>query len=308
MNERHLQYWGLHKQPFSLGPDPEMMFPSRQHSECLLRLRYGMQTGKGGAVVVSNNPGDGKTTVLYKLLADLKEAFAGKFRAAVVDHPALTPNQMIQEIASQLGVVKPSSQRNKNITQLRDRLLSLQDDGIRVLVAVDEGQMLQDYPKTLQELRILLNFVNKRQFLLYFVLLGQRELQSIVRSLPELWQRLPVRYFLGNLDRSDTRGLIRHRLRVAGCTKKDIFTKEGYETLYTYSEGIPRVICSVADLSLLIGYTSRLKMLDEMAVQVAAADLEGSEQGYHYYTLMRGEEEEREEEIERDFGPEPDDS
>ena len=68
------------------------------------------------------------------------------------------------------------------------------------------------------------------------------------------------------------------------------------------------MICSVADLSLLIGYTSRLKMLDEMAVQVAAADLEGSEQGYHYYTLMRGEEEEREEEIERDFGPEPDDS
>ncbi len=307
MIDRHLKYWGLNRQPFSLEPDPYMMFPSRQHSECLLRLKYGLQTGKGGALIISNNPGDGKTTVLCKLIADLEKELSGKLKAVVIDHPALTPNQMIQEIASQLGIPNPSRQRNRNISQLRDRLLQLQADGIKVMIAVDEGQMLQAYPDTLQELRILLNFVNNREFLLYFVLLGQRELEEVVRSKPELWQRLPVRYFLGNLDRSDTKGLIQHRLRVAGCTRPDIFTPRAYEALYSYSTGIPRVICSVSDLALLIGYTARMQMLDEMVVHESTMDMDGSEQGYHYYSLMRAMEEDRVKQFESELNPESSD-
>ena len=301
MIEHCLEYWQVNRPPFGLEPDPTMMFPSRQHSECLLRVRYGLYTGKGGAIVVSNNPGDGKTTILYRLLADLGQELSGRFKGVVVDHPSLTPNQMIQEIACQLGVARPSLQRNRNLKQLRERLLELQADGVKVLVAVDEGQMLKDFPATLQELRILLNFTNNRQFLLYLVLLGQQELEAMVKGTPELWQRLPVRYFLGNLDRRDTAGLVRHRLHACGCPRPDLFTPEGYEALYSYSKGIPRVICSVADLALLIGYTSRLRMLDEMVVHDACMDMDGSEQGYHYYRFVRAVETERAESLREDL-------
>ena len=63
----YIDYWALTRPPFALAPCPENLFLSKQHRECLLRLKFAVLAGKGGALLISENAGDGKTTVLRRL-------------------------------------------------------------------------------------------------------------------------------------------------------------------------------------------------------------------------------------------------
>lgn len=283
------KYWGLNTAPFSLTPDPEHLYMSKQHRECLLRLQYGIMANKGGALLISENAGDGKTSVLRKLVIELEKETPGDIRVAFIDHPTLTPLQMIQEMARQIGVEKPARSKMNALNQLRGHLIDRYNAGGRSVVIVDEGQMLAHRPDILQELRILLNFCLSDSFLLSFILSGQRPLEGVMRSMPEFWQRLPVRFFLGNLDFRDTRELIRFRLHKAGLPEElDLFTHEAYQEVYRFSEGCPRVVCSVADLSLVVGRSLRVRQIDAIEVIQACADMDKrSGDSFHYYHFVK---------------------
>ena len=285
----YIEYWGLSQVPFSLAPCPEHMFESKQHRECLLRLKFAILAGKGGALLISENAGDGKTTVLRRLCLDLEREFGGKAHIAFIDHPTLTPFQMLEEMSRQLGVEEPSRNKVRALNQFREHLLALHRDGAKCVIIVDEGQMLEHRPDLLQELRILLNFCVSDAFLLSFILSGQRPLENVIRSMPEFWQRLPVRFFLGNMDFRDTRELIRHRLRISGLAEgREVFTRAAYEQIYKTSEGCPRVICSIADLALVVGRSLRVREIDAPEILQAAADMEKkASDSFHYYHFLR---------------------
>ena len=285
MND-YLTYWGVKKPPFSLTPDPEMLYLSSQHSECLLRLKYAIFSQKGGALLVSDNAGNGKTSVLAKLKKDLDDYYAGRVRVVYIDHPTLSPIEMIGEIAHQLGAELHTIEKIRALNYLRDRLFTLYNENIKVVVIVDEGQMLKERSDILGELRILLNFCVSDAFLLTFIFSGQKPLDSVLRGMPEFWQRLPVRFFLRNLDYNDTKALIKFRLEKVGLTE-DIFTEDAFEGIYKHSEGCPRIICSVADLCLVIGYAKGGKRIGFVEVSNACRDMESSGDGFHYYAYLK---------------------
>ena len=286
MLPEYLRYWGFRRGPFSLSPDPGMLYMSSQHQEALLRLKYGVLSNRGGVLLVSENAGDGKTSILRRLMEDLEVERPGRLKVAFIDHPTLTVNQMIAEIARQLGVARVRKEKIDNLNALRTKLLALHEEGIHSLVIVDEGQMLAHRPDLLQELRILLNFCVSEAFLLSFILSGQRPLEDAVKKMPEFWQRLPVRFFLRNLEPRDTAALIRHRVRAAGQTEREIFTPTAVEGIQRASQGCPRVICSVADLALLIGHSLRSPNVDFREVSQALGDMGRSGEPYHYYSFL----------------------
>ena len=285
----YLEYWELKQPPFSLAPCPQSLFLSRQHSECLLRLKYAVMAAKGGALLISENAGAGKTTILRRLCNDLREDLKGRVRIAFLDHPTLSPVQMLQEISQQIGIKRPYRSKVRALAALRDRLMEIHDQGEKCVIIVDEGQMLEHHPEMLQELRILLNLYRRDSFLLSFILSGQIALEPIIRGMPEFWQRLPVRYFLRNLNLADTRKLIQHRLRRAGLAEdREIFTTRAYERIHTHSEGCPRVICSIADLALVVGRSAGVRQVDAPQIAQAHADMEKScSDSYHYYHFVR---------------------
>lgn len=286
MSEDYLAYWGMEKPPFSLTPDPEMLYLSTQHAECLMRLKYAIFSHKGGALLVSDTAGNGKTSILARLQNDLREYYGGRVRVAFIDHPTLTPIEMLGEIARQLGGELHTSEKIRSLNYLRDKLFAFYNDNIKVVVIVDEGQMLKDRPDILGELRILLNFCVSDAFLLTFVFSGQKPLDGVLREMPEFWQRLPVRFFLKNLDFDDTRSLIQFRLRKVGASE-EIFSADAYEGIYNYSEGCPRIICSLADLCLLVGYAKRSRRIGFVEVSAACRDMESSGDSFHYFAYIR---------------------
>ncbi len=287
MLPEYLKYWGLDRPPFSLTPDPEMLYMSRQHQEGLIRLKYAVVSNKGGALLISENAGDGKTSLLAKLRTELAEYYQGNCRIVFIDHPTLTANQMVGEIARQLGVGCTTTDKLTILNELRAFLLACHEQGEKCVVMLDEGQMLCHRPDLLQELRILLNFCVSDAFLLTFILSGQKPLDEAIRAMPEFYQRLPVRFFLRNLDMDDSRELIRHRLHVAGCQQgREIFGEDGYAGIYNHSKGCPRVICSVADLSLVIAHSRFADKVDFVSVSQATSDMNRTDGAYHYFHFL----------------------
>ncbi|HLA38675.1 MAG TPA: zinc-ribbon domain-containing protein [Candidatus Glassbacteria bacterium] len=253
-----------------------------------MRLKFAVVSNKGGALLVSENAGDGKTSLLARLRVELAEQYHGNCRTVFIDHPTLTANQMVSEIARQIGLGAGTTDKLALLNELRAFLLACHEKGENCVVMLDEGQMLCHRPDILQELRILLNFCISDSFLLTFILSGQKPLDEAIRAMPEFYQRLPVRFFLRNLGRDDTRELIRYRLHKAGNPPgREIFSEDGYTGIYNFSKGCPRVICSVADLALVIAHSNFSDQVDFVSVSQACSDMNRTDGAYHYYHFLK---------------------
>jgi len=103
-------------------------------------------------------------------------------------------------------------------------------------------------------------------------LIGQPELLVMVNSIPQLQQRLGIKYHLSGLDKNEMETYIKHRLSVAGA-KNEIFNKEAFEVIYNYSEGLPRKINNVCDMCLLIGFGQEAKIIDRQLSERVIKDL-----------------------------------
>lgn len=107
------------------------------------------------------------------------------------------------------------------------------------------------------------------------MLLGQPELIRKVSSIPQLDQRIAIRYHLWNLNEEETRGYILHRLSIV-ATQKDrtIFTDEVIKLIFQASGGTPRLINNICDMCLLVGFGSVVESIEVKTVMEVVRDLE----------------------------------
>ena len=285
VRSEYLQYWGLKKEPFHLAPDEEMMYLGGQYYECFERLLYAVNTNKGGALVVSEEAGLGKTTILLKLIAEVKAEYGDRFRYAMIDHPTLTVAQIVASIHSGLTNTRPDDDKFRNLLAIKETLIELKRLGGRALIIVDEGQMLCERKDVLQELRILLNLTHGKEYLLTVILCGQRPLWNTVKGIPEFWQRLPVKYYLIPLTFEETRALIECRLSKAGLDdERDIFTTEALEIIHRFSKGLPRTVVALSDLSLLVGFSYQATKIGFKEISKAINAMSGKGESLPYVT------------------------
>ena len=276
MSQEYLDYWGLEKDPFHLAPDNEMMYLGGQYYECFERLLYAINTNKGGALLVSEEAGLGKSTILLKLMAEMRWNLGDGFRCAFIDHPTLTISQLMAQIASSLFYSEPSSDKLLNLATMRDQLTRIKLSGGKCVVIIDEAHTLNDRPEVFQDLRMLLNLTHESEYLLTLVLSGQKPLWGTMKGIPEFWQRLPVKYYLLPLQLEETRNLIMHRMSAAGIDEdKEIFTPSAIEVVQRFSRGLPRTIVALCDLSLLIGASYRARQIGYKEVTKAINAMSG---------------------------------
>ncbi len=188
----------------------------------------------------------------------------------------------------QLGLGESKGEKIQTLLKLKEALLEMYERGERCVFILDEGQMLANRPELLQEFRILLNYTVGENFLLTFIFSGQSELETTVKNLPEFYQRLPVRFFLHSMDLADTGRMLEYRIKVAGYPGPVLFTESAVKEIYRYSRGIPRVICSVADLALVVGHSRGVRRIADGEVLTTIRDFDRNTQdGYHYYHFLR---------------------
>jgi general secretion pathway protein A len=140
---------------------------------------------------------------------------------------------------------------------------------IETLLIVDEAQLLTE--STFEEIRLLLNFQLNSRFLLTIILLGQPELMSKVKNIEQLDQRIAIKYHLTPFNYEDTHNYIIFRQQRAG-RKKNVFNDDTIKKIYENTEGIPRKINNLCDLSLLVGFSTKEKLISPEIVENIISD------------------------------------
>ena len=242
----YLEYWGLQKFPFENVPDPEFMYYSTEHEEALARLVYAVKRNKG-AVLLTGEIGCGKTTLSRVFIQQLADS---EFDIGLITNPSLEPLDFLKEALYQIGLNPQSNAKSELLKILNDRMIENMKNNRTTLLIIDEAQLI--YKETLEEIRLLSNFQLNDRYLLTLVLIGQPELRDIIRAYKQLDQRIAIRYHLNPLNSDNAAKYVVFRLEKAGQTK-NIFTDAAMEEIYSYSEGVPRKINNICDLSLLIG-------------------------------------------------------
>ena len=267
----YLDYFGFDEPPFSITPDPKFVFLSKKHQESLAHLIYGITRGGGaGFVQLTGEVGTGKTTISRLLLEQIPE----KTNIALILNPTITPIELLENICKELKIPLRgiAGKLNSMVDKLNSYLLKSWSAGENTVVIIDEAQNL---PRdTLEQLRLLTNLETDKQKLLQIVLIGQPELRSTMRrnDLRQLAQRVTARYHLMPLSNEETFDYLQHRIKIAGGDSS-IVNKASAHLIYKLTTGIPRLINTLSDRSLLAAYADNNTSLTAAHIKVAAVEV-----------------------------------
>jgi type II secretory pathway predicted ATPase ExeA len=264
----YTEFFGLKLKPFSIAPDPKFLYMSHTHKEALAHLVYGVKE-KSGFVVITGEAGTGKTTLLNALLKGLPSDMP----KVVIKNPNITQENIYYLIGEAIGM--PEALRNRNrIMEFEERLREI---GGAALI-VDEAQGLSI--AMLEEIRLLSNLETPERKLVHILLLGQQELNAILKSpmLRQMKQRISVKFHLEPLSYEETKDYINHRLRVAGYEPREIpiFPQKSIKEIYSLTKGFPRLINTLCDNALLTGFIEDKKEISPSIVRKVSREIEES--------------------------------
>ncbi len=266
------EYFGLKEAPFNITPDPRYIFFSKKHLDAFSSLLYGIESRKG-FIAITGEIGAGKTTICRVLLEELK----GRARTSLILNPNLSDKELLLSIVQDFGIELASQNRKECFDSLNRFVLREFQNGFNVVLIIDEAQDLK--PRSLEQVRLLSNLETATQKLIQIVLVGQPELRTTLNtpSLRQLKQRVAVWYHLTTLDREEMVRYIEHRLRVAGSEQavESLFEPLALDTIFSRTEGIPRLVNILCDRCFLAAYAKGVKMIDSVIVDEAQTELEG---------------------------------
>jgi type II secretory pathway predicted ATPase ExeA len=248
-------FYGLREKPFSILPDPDLIYWGRNHLLAFAMLEFGVKS-TGGFTVITGEIGSGKTTLLRYLLRQLDPRIA----VGVISNTPQGSDGLLRWAMMSLN--QPFEGDYPVVLQRFNQFLRAEySKGRRTILIVDEAQNLSI--EALEELRMLTNInVDKQQFL-QIILIGQPQLKDLLRS-PELIQfaqRVSSDFHLRPLNAAEVTEYIDYRLNAVGA-RSHLFTDDACQLIGEASHGIPRTINILCDTALVYGFAANVRQID----------------------------------------------
>ncbi len=263
-------FYNLNKKPFQLTADSDFFFNSAVHKRALAYMHYGLTQGEG-FVVVTGKPGTGKTMLVKQLVASLNNE---NITIGIMVSSQVSADDLLKIISATFGLSYEGEDKSTLLTRIECFFIEQALEGKRVLMIVDEAQNL---PKdALEELRMLSNFELSGKSLFQTFLIGQQQLSDalLLPEMEQLKQRIVATYQLKPLNAEETKNYILFRLEKAGWKNSPQFDDDVFDSICTYTQGIPRRINTLCDRVLLFGYLDELKVITLLAIEKVIADIE----------------------------------
>jgi general secretion pathway protein A len=272
----YLEHFKLRELPFRLSPDPAFLYPSQIHSRAKAYMESTIWF-TDGFVVITGEIGSGKTTLIETFLKELDQDVV----VAQINQTQVSPIEFLQAVLAQFGFSPFRMRKAELLATLNNFLIEQYANGRKVLLIVDEAQNLSN--KVLEEVRLLSGVETTKEKVLRIILAGQPELNARLDSpeLTQLRQRVRLRFHLSALTELEMAAYVRHRLAIAGATH-EIFEQDTLPLVYRYTGGIPRLVNTLCDTSLLAAFAQDQLTVGVATVQEAIEELQWQE--YHART------------------------
>ncbi|MGR3762399.1 ExeA family protein (plasmid) [Roseobacteraceae bacterium NS-SX3] len=263
----YLDFFGLHKRPFTLLPDPDFMFWSDQHKHGFAVLEYGVLS-RAPITVLTGEIGAGKTTLVQMLLGRIEEAVT----VGLISNAQGGRGEMLQWVLNALGVTTaPEAGYVQMFQALQEFLVAEYAAGRRAVLIFDEAQNLSR--EGLEELRMLTNINSNQDELIQLILVGQPELRELILDprMQQLTQRVAASFHLDRMSRENVTLYIRHRLVTAGGDGSE-FSDGACGMVSSYTRGVPRLVNQLCDFAMLYAWTNEEPEVTEKTVQAVIDD------------------------------------
>src|SRR5215470_7992023 len=233
-------YYGLREKPFSILPDPELIYWGPNHRLAYSMLEFGVMN-RAGFTVITGEIGSGKTTLVRCLLRKLDP----NINVGLISNTPHGRKELLQWVMMSLN--QPFDEKYSELLfRFQQYLRAQHAEHRRTLIIVDEAQNLQ--PDALESLRMLSNINADKDQFLQLILVGQPQLKELLRS-PELLQfaqRISVDFHLKALSATEIIEYIDYRLKAVGA-RAPLFSREACAAIAKISAGIPRTINILCD-------------------------------------------------------------
>lgn len=246
------EHFGLKDKPFNLIPDPDYLYMSSKHKIGLSLLEYGLLETAAGLTVITGEVGAGKTTLIRKLMRKIDYS---ELTVGIINNTSGSNDELMSWVISAFELPHEEKDSITLFREFQKFLIQEFSKGKRTVLIVDEAQNLG--ATALEELRMLTNINADRDQLLQIVLVGQPQLLELLAKpdLAQIAQRVSVEYHLEPLSYEEIKEYINYRLEIAGG-KPDIFDDNAVKVIYFFSGGVPRLVNTLCDYSLVHAYGS----------------------------------------------------
>ncbi len=271
----YTSFWNLREEPFQNLNDPRFAYLSDQHSEGLARLLYVVRGRKLGGVLAGPY-GVGKSMILELLGKNIREAGQSKF--VRMDTPPSGMAAFVRHLLWALGYDRVASDPAEALQLLGAPCDPSSGAPIHTVIAVDEAQMIREH-STYEFLHLLTNLRVSNpgggsDFPTFTLLLcGHNDLLDALSHEQSLCQRIQLVWKLNPLNERQTGEYIRHRMHVAGASR-EAFDPDAIKTIHVVSQGLPRLVNNLCDLSLMIGAALQASFITPEIVSEAVMEME----------------------------------
>jgi len=260
-------FYGLSGIPFSKEIKPENLFKHDDFKELLSRFDYIKKYR--GIMLVTGEPGVGKTTALRFWLSTLKpESFFKIYMplstVGVVD--------FYKQINGKLNG-EPVSSKVKLFKSIQQRIMELSSNQNRIpVIVIDECHFLKN--ENFFELQIILNFQMDSFDPAIFILSAQSHLNDRFQRtiLKSFNQRINIKYHINPLSFSGLKSFITHSLQINGANP-DILSDAAYKAVFNISNGVLRAAGKLVIKTLSFGSVNKKPNITEEDVLAASKEL-----------------------------------
>jgi general secretion pathway protein A len=255
-------FYGLQEKPFSILPDPDLIYWGPSHRMAFAMLEFGV-LNNAGFTVITGEIGSGKTTLVRYLLRRINPYIT----VGLISNTPQSRDELLQFIMSSLG--QPfDGDYTTLLKRFHEFLRKQYASSHRTLLIIDEAQNLG--ARALEEFRMLSNINSDKHQLLQLILVGQPQLRDLL-SAPELAQfaqRISSDFHIEPLDEEAVTQYIPYRLAAVG-SRVNLFSYEACTMIAKASAGIPRKINILCDTALVYGFATRAnRITGELVDQV----------------------------------------